>query len=265
MKRKAISKRVRFEVFKRDSFKCQYCGQSSPDVLLHVDHIVAVSNGGLSDVTNYVTACVDCNLGKSNKSLDDTTALKKAKAQLDELNERREQIEMMAQWQKGLVNLDAQAVEAAVSLFNSLVAGVSLSATGIDTIRKYVKRFGLQQTLQGIQKSISHYVRHVDNNKEYRESVLLALDKVAGICVLDQRDKDNPNARDFYYIRAILRNRLNREGSNYCDPDFFDWMETAVGAGVPIYRLKELAKDACTWRGFGLDVDSLIDKYQRPN
>lgn len=32
MKRKAISKRVRFEVFKRDSFKCQYCGKCAPDV-----------------------------------------------------------------------------------------------------------------------------------------------------------------------------------------------------------------------------------------
>ena len=29
-KRQAISKTVRFEVFKRDKFKCQYCGASAP-------------------------------------------------------------------------------------------------------------------------------------------------------------------------------------------------------------------------------------------
>ena len=30
-KRKAISKKMRFEVFKRDKFTCQYCGRSVPD------------------------------------------------------------------------------------------------------------------------------------------------------------------------------------------------------------------------------------------
>jgi len=35
----AISKRDRFEVFKRDKFTCQYCGKAAPDVVLHIDHI----------------------------------------------------------------------------------------------------------------------------------------------------------------------------------------------------------------------------------
>lgn len=38
-KRKGLSPKVRFEVFKRDSFKCQYCGRSAPDVMLRADHI----------------------------------------------------------------------------------------------------------------------------------------------------------------------------------------------------------------------------------
>lgn len=46
-KRKSISKRVRFEVFKRDSFCCQYCGKSAPDVVLVIDHIDPVSNGAM--------------------------------------------------------------------------------------------------------------------------------------------------------------------------------------------------------------------------
>lgn len=60
----AISKKVRFEVFKRDGFKCQYCGRSAPDVILHVDHINPVSNGGNNDIMNLVTSCSECNLGK---------------------------------------------------------------------------------------------------------------------------------------------------------------------------------------------------------
>lgn len=65
MKRKPLSKRARFEVFKRDAFTCQYCGRKPPEVVLHCDHIMAVANGGTSNDWNLVTACVDCNQGKA--------------------------------------------------------------------------------------------------------------------------------------------------------------------------------------------------------
>lgn len=69
VKRKAISKKTRFETFKRDGFKCQYCGAHPPSAVLHVDHIVPVADGGGNEDTNLVTACDRCNLGKSANSL----------------------------------------------------------------------------------------------------------------------------------------------------------------------------------------------------
>lgn len=68
-KRKSISKKARFEVFKRDSFKCQYCGDTPPDAVLEIDHIEPVSKGGENDIDNLITACFDCNRGKSNRLL----------------------------------------------------------------------------------------------------------------------------------------------------------------------------------------------------
>lgn len=67
--RKAVSKRVRFEVFKRDGFTCQYCGATPPTVVLEVDHIEPVSLGGTNDEWNLLTSCFDCNRGKSDKPL----------------------------------------------------------------------------------------------------------------------------------------------------------------------------------------------------
>lgn len=64
-----ISKSVRFEVFKRDEFTCRYCGRSTPDVTLHVDHVLALANGGTDDMENLVTSCLECNLGKSDRPL----------------------------------------------------------------------------------------------------------------------------------------------------------------------------------------------------
>lgn len=68
-KRKAISIKTRFDVFKRDGFKCQYCGASPPNVLLHVDHIRPVFDGGDNGADNLVTSCEPCNLGKGARLL----------------------------------------------------------------------------------------------------------------------------------------------------------------------------------------------------
>jgi hypothetical protein len=67
--RKSISKKTRFEVFKRDGFRCVYCASHPPEVILHVDHVVAVAAGGTNDIDNLVTACEPCNQGKGARDI----------------------------------------------------------------------------------------------------------------------------------------------------------------------------------------------------
>jgi len=74
-----VSKRTRFEVLRRDNNACRYCGQMAPDVKLTIDHVVPVALGGGDDPSNLVTACVDCNAGKTSVApdqalVDDVTA-----------------------------------------------------------------------------------------------------------------------------------------------------------------------------------------------
>ncbi len=71
-KRKSLSKGLRFDIFKRDGFTCQYCGQKPPDVVLQVDHIRPVAAGGTNDILNLVTSCESCNQGKKAKRLNIT-------------------------------------------------------------------------------------------------------------------------------------------------------------------------------------------------
>lgn len=68
MKRKSLSKRIRFRVFQRDNFTCQYCGRSAPEVELHVDHIDPIVHGGGDEMSNLITSCADCNLEKGKLS-----------------------------------------------------------------------------------------------------------------------------------------------------------------------------------------------------
>jgi len=66
-KRQGISLKTRHQVFERDGFRCCDCGASPQrdGVVLHVDHKIAVANGGSNELNNLRTLCRDCNAGKS--------------------------------------------------------------------------------------------------------------------------------------------------------------------------------------------------------
>lgn len=71
VERKPIGNSLRFKVFNRDRFTCKYCGkQSGADVILEIDHVIPVVKGGTNDIHNLVTACFECNRGKSKKIID---------------------------------------------------------------------------------------------------------------------------------------------------------------------------------------------------
>lgn len=64
---RGISKSVRFDVLKRDKFKCVACGASpakDENVQLEIDHIIPWSKGGTNDDSNLQTLCHKCNRGK---------------------------------------------------------------------------------------------------------------------------------------------------------------------------------------------------------
>jgi len=55
---------TRWQILERDDFTCQYCGQSAPNVVLHVEHRAELCTGGEYTLDNLVTACSACNQGK---------------------------------------------------------------------------------------------------------------------------------------------------------------------------------------------------------
>jgi len=137
--RKPLSKRVRFEVFKRDGFKCRYCGKTSESVMLEVDHVFPVSKGGTDEPGNLVTACFDCNRGKANKPLsqivqddDERMAIEQQRRE-SEFNAK--QIEEI---KKSIISMRASVLE-----FIQDAASFSyVSERTLNCMVNYVKRYG---------------------------------------------------------------------------------------------------------------------------
>lgn len=241
-KRKAISKKTRFEVFKRDGFKCQYCGAMAPDVLLVVDHIQPVSKDGAHDILNFVTSCDPCNSGKGDRTLDDASAVKKQQAQLSALQERREQLELLLHWREGLKDIEGDQVKVISQAWEKVVPGWHLNETGLKSARSLLKKHGLSRVLDAIETASEKFVRIVDD-KATEESVGLAWSKVGGICALQAM----PDAqRRLYYVRGILNKRLS-----YVPADVIDQLKYALEvSGVDIEAMEREAKNCSSWSRF---------------
>lgn len=149
-KRKAISKRLRYEVFARDRFACKYCGVSSEEAVLHIDHIQPICQGGTNDIENLITSCASCNLGKGGKT--PTQAAPTEEHRLMLAQERKEQISAFE---------DAKAAIAARQGILDLLVDYWCSVTGrsdvdnrtIQTVNKYREYNDFDTILKWIDKA----------------------------------------------------------------------------------------------------------------
>lgn len=256
MAREAIRKSVRFEVFKRDCFTCQYCGQKAPDVVLEIDHINPVADGGDNSLLNLVTACRACNSGKSDKVLSDASAVEKSRRQAEDSQERLRQIQMIADWHASLVDLDTEAVARLEKLwFQSVGAedGTYLLDSAKDELRSVIKRYGFDIACQGVVQASQRYMRKSpDIDHEMARSE--AFWSIAKICAVLKADRNDPGVARLFYIRGILRNRLSYLHEGAC----IAVLKEARAYGVSIEWMEELAKSVGNWSEYRNSVDAVI-------
>lgn len=191
-KRKGLSKKIRFEVFKRDSFTCQYCGRKAPDVELEVDHIKPVAKGGTNDILNLVTSCYECNRGKRDRTLDDKSVVEKQRTELERLQARNEQLEMLLNWKEGLQNLEDKEIEAVNKLFEKKT-GFGFNKHGEKTIKRLISKYGLEETMDCANAAIDNYY---DGEEDWE----VTFKKVEVIAMTRRKSKEDPS--------LLYKNRL---------------------------------------------------------
>lgn len=66
--RSQMTNKLRYTILKKDRFRCKICGRTAKDgIKLHVDHIIPISKGGKTVISNLRTLCEECNLGKGDE------------------------------------------------------------------------------------------------------------------------------------------------------------------------------------------------------
>lgn len=204
-KREPLSKKTRFEIFKRDKFTCQYCGRTAPDVILEVDHIKPISDDGTNDILNLITSCRDFNRGKGKTPLIQNTVIKKQHDILADLEEKRQQLEMLIEWKKGLEEFEDYQVNQIEKLFIDGINGV-FSEEGRKQCYTWLKKYGFDETYESAKISIAQYYSK-DNDKEY------VFDSVGRIAETRLRQKKDPRTYEINYLV-----KMSKDTICYIDP-----------------------------------------------
>jgi len=161
-KRKAISKSVRFEVFKRDGYTCQYCGKKPPETTLEIDHIIPVSKGGDGRVSNLITACYDCNRGKSDRALEDKipdafTENELARAQ--ELLERKAALRRLKRIENQIRRIDEANMKECLEVWNGWTFGrnglIAPISEGYEPhLARFIERLGAVEVCKSMRTAL---------------------------------------------------------------------------------------------------------------
>lgn len=181
--RKDIGKKIRFEVFKRDKFTCQYCGKKAPDVILNVDHIHPVVDGGDNSIINLITSCFGCNSGKGARKIPDQSILALQREELEKQQERLEQIEMMAKWRAFLKENSNKEIESIINLVNEKINPFFLSDDDKKKIEKIVKKHGFNKVFEATDISADKYLKITFDNTKSLASIKTFIDKIEGILI----------------------------------------------------------------------------------
>ena len=146
-----LSKKTRFDVFKRDLFTCQYCGRRPPEVVLEVDHIIAKAKDGSDDPDNLTTSCDECNQGKSDRSLGNTLPIVDEMQRLEAIQEMQERAVMLKKQ-----TVAAEALRSSEDDAINMVEGWWIDATGYEeffereSVRGFLRRLSPERILDAI-------------------------------------------------------------------------------------------------------------------
>lgn len=188
----AISKRLRFEILRRDDSTCRYCGRSAPNVILEIDHIIPVKLGGTNDLLNLVAACHDCNSGKSARALDDATI---QRAQLYVIDDLRSSVEKQAALLIEYGNLRASyqdQIRGLLCLWERLTCE-SLGDAWLSVIQKWVQLFEFETVIKSI----------------YEAAIKMRPFRYAGsVAAVASYDRKEPGTKRCYLIRGTIRMRF---------------------------------------------------------
>jgi hypothetical protein len=180
----SVSKSIRFDIFARDSFTCQYCGRRPPEVVLELDHIHPRAKGGTDEVINLITSCYDCNRGKSAKVISEVALRPDADLAFLKIQQEISEVKRFVAAEKKLAAMNKKLVASLQDIWIEYLTEDRQPTARV--LLPWVKRYGADEVATSIKLAAPAYVR---GNFGSYNAADKAIRYVGGI--LRNRDIDN--------------------------------------------------------------------------
>lgn len=250
-------KRIKFEVFEKDSFKCQSCGRGAPIVTLQLTRIQETQhNDNWLDTAFLSTSCKDCEKKRSD-STDKST--RNGFISIDELEERLQQLKMLINWRKGMLNIRKQQLAHLVNYWEHKIPSFVISNDQKKYILTYITKYSCEEIRSAMDMAADKFFVQSTDGTISNSSILNAFGKVPEICLKKSEIADIHESDGLQNVHERIKNNIS---------GFFDsrramqWLNYARSWEVPIEELFQMASSIGSWTEFSLNIDKMVEKQK---
>lgn len=253
-----VYKRIKFEVFEKDSFRCQYCNAVAPNVTLHLHRLQEVQkNENWLDPAFLTTSCEDCKDKINTK--DSSKGNSNDYLPLNELEERLEQLKMLIHWRKGMLKIKKRQLASLVDFWQELVPGIYLNDEHKRTLLLCMNKYSRDEIKETMQIAVQEVIVFHRDGSIDQNTLKIAFEKIPEICLRKTKIRKNREMEDLYHIHDILKQRLQ----GFFDSDrVIQWLHYARSWEVKLDELTNLAFKVTNWTQFSCNIDEMVHRQK---
>jgi hypothetical protein len=250
-------KRIKYEVFEKDSFKCQFCGKGVPLVTLQLIRIQDTQqNDEWLDTAFLSTSCKIC---EKKKSGVDEKILNNGYLSIDELEERLQQLKMLINWRRGMLNIRKQQLANLVSYWEKKLPGFSVDNDQKKFMATYISKYSSDEIKSAMDMAVDKFIKYSDDGILDKNSIRTAFAKIPDICLTKTEIVSTHESDGLQRIHDQLKSNID---------GFFDsrranqWLSYARSWEVQIEDLYKMATSVRSWTQFSVNIDNMVEKQK---
>lgn len=253
-----VYKRIKFEVFEKDSFKCQVCGAVAPNVNLTLHRLQNNQQAeNWLDPAFLTTFCESCQ--RKNSSQESANTVNNGHLSLNALEERLEQLKMLINWRKGMIKIRKRQLASLVEFWQELVPSIFLSEVHKKTLLSCISKYSSEDIKEAMRLAVQEFIVVHQDGSIARDSFQMAFANIPEICYRKTKVRKTREAEELYHIHDILEERID---------GFFDsarviqWLHYARSWDVHLEELIQMAARVTNWTQFSCSIDELVHRQK---
>ena len=197
--------------------------------------------------------------GKELLRLAEERAVKNSEPH-DGLESLSQQLQTKMDVAEDLRNIALEAVERLCAYWEAYTPRWSVNENGRRHLLEWLRTYSLEELTYGMDVAATQYLGTDGEGRIIPESWENAFWKIRGVCRTERASQNEPDLRDLYYIRGILRNKC---ANCFNNAKTLEGLRIARRGGISIDELKDIARRTSHWGDFAQVVNEVLRGRKR--